>query len=175
MKIKASDILLSILALLAVIVTANDVSVARSKNAGDIYPYPYPYPVNDDFDTPVNIGMENITYNLATYYATSNVDDPQVLNCDLNAGIATVWYKYTPTSDTAISFNTRSSDYDTFIAAWTGTRTNLKSVACNDDIDGTLQSQVAFRAQGGQTYYIEIGQFAGYYGYSSMGVNTKEP
>lgn len=43
-KVKASDILLSVLALLAVIVVNNDISVVRSKGVGDIYPYPYPYP-----------------------------------------------------------------------------------------------------------------------------------
>ena len=45
---------------------------------------------------------------------------------------------------------------------WTGTRTNLSPVVCNDDIDwanGVLQSQVAFRVQAGVTYYIEIGEW----------------
>jgi len=120
-------------------------------------------PINDDFNKAIDVAIhDNIT--LDTHGATKNNDDPQIPNCNMNAGKVTVWYKYTPTSNSAISLDTKTSSYDTFIAVWTGTRTNLSPVVCNDDIDHAnhiLQSAVAFRVQANVTYYIEVGQWDG--------------
>ena len=80
-------------------------------------------------------------------------------------------------SNKAISFDTKNSDYDTFSAVWTGTRTNLSPVVCNDDIDhanGVLQSAVAFRAQANVTYYIEVGEWDDFYGASANALGAKE-
>lgn len=116
---------------------------------------------NDDFKGAIDISTIPHTENMDTSGATQNGDDPQP-SCLPNAGQATVWYKYTPSTNSAVSLDTKTSDYDTFIAVWTGTRTNLTEVVCNDDIDwanGITQSEVAFRIQAGVTYYIEVGQY----------------
>jgi len=133
-------------------------------------------PDNDDFNLAKNISTQDYTITMSTVGATWAADDPFVSECGLNQGTATVWYKYTPTADSAISLDTKTSDYDTFIAVWTGTRTNLNYVTCNDDIDranGIYQAQVAFQVQAGVTYYIEIGEFAGYYGTSATSSTEK--
>jgi hypothetical protein len=39
-----------------------------------------------------------------------------------------------------------------------------QEVACNDDANGTFQSQVAFLATGGTTYYVQAGGFNGAFG-----------
>lgn len=136
--------------------------------------YTIPVPDNDDFDNAEVLSIDATTL-ANTRGATSNIDDPQVPNCDLNAGLATVWYKYTPTSDSAISIDTKTSSYDTFIAVWTGTRTNLNPVVCNDDIDYySTQSEVTFRVQGRTTYYIEVGEFDWYYGANATGVKVEK-
>ncbi len=116
-------------------------------------------PINDDFDNALDLNDIAPTHYLSTHGATSNVDDPLVSNCGIRAGRATVWYKYTHTGATsAIAIDTKSTDYDTFIAVWTGLRTNLSPVTCNNDTSSTKQSAVAFQVHDGKTYYIEVGE-----------------
>jgi hypothetical protein len=126
-------------------------------------------PLNDDFDHAIDLSLHS-TVTLDTHGTTQDADDPAIPNCNMNAGRATVWYKYKPSSDSAISLDTKTSNYDSFIAVWTGTRTNLSLVVCNDDIDnanGILQSAVAFRVQKDVTYYIEVGEWDWYYAEAS--------
>ncbi len=116
-------------------------------------------PINDDFDNALDLNDIAPSHYLSTHGATSNVDDPLVSNCNIDAGAATVWYKYTHTGSTsAIAIDTKGTDYDTFIAIWTGSRTNLSPVACNDNSGGTLQSAMTFQVHDGMTYYIEVGE-----------------
>ena len=118
--------------------------------------------LNDDFDYAIDVALQSVE-NMDTRGATQADDDPIVANCNLGRGQATVWYKYTPATDSAISLDTNGADYDTFIAVWTGSRGNLTPVACNDDVNGTLQSAVAFQVIGGTTYYIEVGEAEKFY------------
>ena len=142
----------------------------------DVIPPPPP-PDNDDFDNAISISPTS-TINLDTRGATQNGDDPQIPNCNMNAGVATIWYKYTPTSNSAISLDTKTSSYDTFIAVWTGpSRTNLSPVVCNDDIDwanGIRQSEVAFRVQANVTYYIEVGEWDAAYSTSATSLKSAD-
>ena len=118
-----------------------------------------PVPDNDDFDYAEDITSPSTTSPLDTREATSDPDDPDLAACNINgSGQATVWYVYHADNDTAISLDTRQADYDTFIAVWTGSRTNLDLVACNDNVDENGQSAVAFQTNSGVDYYIEIGQ-----------------
>jgi hypothetical protein len=103
--------------------------------------------------------------------ATEEADDPQLnVACDgnlLNKGDNTVWYKYTPGSNINVSIDTLGSNYDTYIAVWTGTAlTNLSFVACDDDTYNNLQSQLSLSAQAGTPYYIEVAGYAGYQGHA---------
>lgn len=117
-------------------------------------------PENDNFNYPKDISSLPYEDETDTTYATVSGDDPEIGLCSISgSGVSTVWYKYEPATDTAISINTFESDYDTFIAIWKGTDLNdLRFVACNDDTGGTKQSEVAIRVTGGKAYYIEIGQ-----------------
>jgi uncharacterized protein YkwD len=116
---------------------------------------------NDAFQFATNITELAYMDGINTVYATSNPNDPILSElCGIPGnGQATVWYTYTPNSDSAISVDTAEADYDTFIAIWEGdSLENLNFVACNDDAGSTKQSAVAIRVTGGHTYYIEIGQ-----------------
>ncbi len=125
-------------------------------NSGEAYSIA---PINDDFGSAKDVLTLLYTDSMTTVGATSAVDDPPIPQCNIvDGGKATVWYKYTPSTDAAISLDTKTADYDTFIAVWTGTRNDLTHIACNDDTGETKQSAVAFRVTGGETYYIEIGQ-----------------
>ncbi len=116
---------------------------------------------NDDFDSAKDIASLSYVDEISTSYATIAGDDPIVGACGfIGKGTATVWYKYNSDANEAISIDTLNTDYDTFIAVWTGTRGegNLSLVTCNNDFGGTQQSSVAFQVISGTVYYIEIGQ-----------------
>ncbi len=116
---------------------------------------------NDDFEYASEVSTLRYQSTISTIGATSDVTDPPLpAKCNVNgSGLATVWYKYEPSTDSALAIDTNGSDYDTFLAIWEGTSvSDLRFVACNNDAIGTYQSSVAFQVQGGLTYYIEIGQ-----------------
>ena len=115
-------------------------------------------PANDKFSSAETITTLSFSAGAYTYGATVDESDPVVGSCGVDRGLATVWYKYTPTADTAISVDTFGADYDTFIAVWTKPADVLEFVACNNDTKGTKQSALALQVKGGTTYYIEIGQ-----------------
>ena len=95
--------------------------------------------------------------------ATITDGDPAVSSCNLTLGIGSVWYSFTPSEGGEVHFDTFGSNYDTFIAVWTGTPGSLSPVACNDDDPRSrLQSAVGFNAVGGTTYTIEIGEWDRY-------------
>ena len=129
-------------------------------------------PSNDNFATPTV--FTNIIYgdSLVVTEATPtnsipNVNDPDNIICEggtRKAGFATVWYKYRPLIAESIALDTLGSNYDTFIAVWTGTQGNLNLVTCNDDTFENQQSELFFTGNAGTDYYIEVAQFAGFVG-----------
>jgi len=117
-------------------------------NVEQIFP-----PPNDEFNNAVTINELPYSDNLDTSNATSSFDDPT--DCHNNGS---VWYEYTPASDTTIVANTIGSNYDTTLGVFTGSPGALSLVpgGCNDDFYG-VQSRVAFTATGGTTYYFMLG------------------
>ena len=123
--------------------------------------YGYPANGNDIFVFAKDVTAISYQDAVSTINATSDSTDPELpVECNINeSGEATVWYKYRPLDDGALSINTKESDYDTFLAIWEGTSLDgFRFVACNNDTSETKQSSVAFRIRGGLTYYIEVGQ-----------------
>jgi hypothetical protein len=95
--------------------------------------------------------------------ATRAADDPAAAECGLAPGMSSVWYRYTPATDQTLVLDTFASDYDTYIAAWSGTRGNLIPVGCNDDYDyfgGVYQSELQVSLTGGVTYYFEVAEYS---------------
>jgi len=124
-------------------------------------------PIHDIFSAAkVITGIEYHDLNVNTTEGTPsdtapNVDDPTNFPCDGTNhlyGFASVWYKYTPPETQSIGLNTIGTDYDTFIAVWTGTQGSLNLAACNDETSSGY-SELFFIASPGTTYYIEIAQF----------------
>ena len=152
-------------------------------------------PANDDFDSamdlstdisdaingengksmPYTVEYPDTTTTLDTMGATTAGDDPAIADCDIAPGHASVWYKYNPGGSTeALTFDTIGSNYDTYLAIWTGDRGNLTPVACNDDIGGdphVTQSEVSARFSGSSPYYIEVGEYNGDISGMSVGGN----
>jgi hypothetical protein len=94
--------------------------------------------------------------------ATRAIDDPAVLGeCLLDPGMASVWYDVTAAVNGSYIIDTFGSDYDTWIAVWTGTRGSLSLVTCNDRFDvSSAQSLVHVDMTAGTHYYVEVAQYA---------------
>src|SRR5262249_9033763 len=62
----------------------------------------------------------------------------------------TVWYSFTPTQDLFVEANAASSDYQTVLEVFTGSRGALELVTCSG-------SAVQFGASAGTKYFILVG------------------
>ena len=125
-----------------------------------------PSVVNNDFNTPTVIGTLPYSVTQNARGATQAGDDPILTSCNRLPGQASVWYRYTSPTNTNLILDTKGSDYDTMLAVWTGTRGNLVSVGCNDDIgsvNGTWDqdSILTVPVTAGTIYYIEASTYAG--------------
>ena len=71
-----------------------------------------------------------------------------------------VWYSWTAPETGSAVFNTRESNFDTVLAAYTGTTiTGLTQLASNDQFNGTNQSKITFPVTAGTTYRIAVDGF----------------
>ncbi|HET9181738.1 MAG TPA: putative Ig domain-containing protein [Candidatus Angelobacter sp.] len=113
-----------------------------------------PPPPNDDFDNATVVPSFPFTTTEDVTNATVAPDDPFCITRN-----QTVWFAFTPTQNMRLEANTFGTSYDTALSVYTGTRGALRSLACNDDSNGTLQSRVRFDAVAGTTYYFEISSF----------------
>ncbi|PWB77589.1 MAG: hypothetical protein C3F07_01880 [Anaerolineales bacterium] len=121
-------------------------------------------PTNDNWASAANVSSVPFTQSISISGATVESGEPQVnVTCDgklLALGNNTVWYKYTPGATKYVSFDTLGSNYDTYLAVWTGSAlNNLTLVGCDDDNDLGYTSLFSFNAQAGTTYYIQVAKF----------------
>jgi hypothetical protein len=124
-------------------------------------------PVNDNFEssqTAPGIPYTQVIDDVAG--ATIQTGEPVVsAACDgkmLKLGTNTVWYKFTPASSGLLSMDTVGSNYDTYMAVWTGNAiTNLALVGCDDDNQTSLTSQLSIKLTAGIPYYIQVAKYNG--------------
>lgn len=121
------------------------------------------YPIPED-QPPAN-GLSYQIVELDAWAATVAPDDPD-MGCGYSVNSNTLWYRFTPRyfgSFRVRTFNelnpAADSDYDTVLAVFTGQRSNLDLITCNDDADGRLQSEMVFNVKPGVTYYIEAAAY----------------
>jgi hypothetical protein len=155
-KLAALMLLLSVVIGSAVnpVLALRDASVEASVRLASV--------ANDDFNNAYAISALPYRITVTPFDATQAADDPDVPLCNDAKGLATVWYSYTPTAKAMVHMDTIGSNYDTYMAVWTGTRGNLSLVACNDDANGTtFNSAIDIILSAGVTYYIEVAQFDG--------------
>jgi len=104
-------------------------------------------PSNDTFAgaTLASIGFSEA---LDTTEATTDADDAQLnASCGAPATDASVWYAFTPASDTGVIVDVSQSDYSAGVLVGVGTQGNLQTVAC-------APGAVGFFASTGTTYYV---------------------
>ncbi|HRQ24692.1 MAG TPA: CARDB domain-containing protein, partial [Anaerolineales bacterium] len=98
-------------------------------------------PSHDEISSPIVIASLPYTHSVDVRGATrDDVNDPTDVGCPapdhiLDAGLASVWYEYTPTETAVVTLDTLGSNYDTYIAVWQGTP-GTTLVGCNDDYGG---------------------------------------
>jgi hypothetical protein len=113
---------------------------------------PPPPPANDNFADAIAI-PEPLPYTNTQTTAGGTTEAGEPSPC---GGIAaTVWYRFTPSSNQTLVADTFGSNYSTELAVYTGPDlSNLTLVACN-------YSRVRFTAAAGITYYFQAGGFFG--------------
>lgn len=112
-------------------------------------------PVNDSFAAAIEI--EDLPFDdvVDTTHATRESGEPRPCG---SIG-STVWYRFTSPADVDVVADTFGSDFDTVLAAYTGSSLlSLTRVACNDNTDGS-RSKIAFRALAGRTYHVQAGGY----------------
>ena len=118
--------------------------------------------------------VDSLTYidSIITTDATEGGTDPDpVGSCtdgySIIGGYKTVWYTYKPSVDESIQVDTDpdpndpypDTNYDTYIAVFTGTEGSLNLVKCNDDGYDGQTSRLSFIGTAGTQYYIQVGHF----------------
>ncbi len=115
-------------------------------------------PANDDFDAALPIAILPYVATAYTVDATVAADDP-AMSCGSGANSNTIWYRVQLAAAARLYIKSFGSDYDTVVAAFTGSRGALTAIACNDDFGGTTQSQIDFVAEAGVVYYLEVADY----------------
>ena len=87
-----------------------------------------------------------------------------------------VWYSWTAPETGQAVFNTRESNFDTVIAAYTGTAiASLTQIASNDQTNGSNQSKITFPVTAGTVYRIAVDGFGSTTGNVGLQWSTDPP
>jgi hypothetical protein len=111
---------------------------------------------NDDFATRAPISGSSVSITSTNVGATKESGEP---NHAGNAGGKSVWWTWTAPSSGTVTIDTLGSDYDTLLAAYTGTSVSgLSAKASNDNSadGGTNTSKISFIANAGSVYQVAI-------------------
>jgi hypothetical protein len=107
-------------------------------------------PPNDDFANAMAIPGVPFTHTVDIVAATMQPGEP-AYTC--GSVTRSVWYAFTPTETGSVTART-SVGYNSILTVYTGSSlTELSQVACR-----SYSSPLTFRANAGQTYYLQVGQ-----------------
>jgi subtilisin-like proprotein convertase family protein len=113
-------------------------------------------PLNDSCSGAIII--TNSTYAHTQSTAKANSAGDPVTSCGaLGKG---VWYQYTPPASGAVAVDTAGSDFDTVLAAYSGSCGSLTPVACNDNV-GDQTSRLSLLVNASASYYFLVGGSSG--------------
>jgi hypothetical protein len=133
-----------------------------------VKPIPVDAPAHDNVEDARVISGYPYTDTVDVRGATRHASDPTDMTCtipngtrDVDAGLASVWYQYTATSDTTLFVDTFGSNYDTYLAAWQGGKPGVGTlIGCNEDSGSAYQSALSVPVTNGITYYFLVAQFS---------------
>lgn len=116
---------------------------------------------NDDLADAIIVDSLPFSHTTKLVSPTAEVGEPQP-SCSLADDIsATVWYRFTPPSDTHVVIETTGSDFISAVSVWHEELFGLTEVACNYSFlyFEAVPSRFAFAAAGGETYSIQVERF----------------
>lgn len=115
---------------------------------------------NDLFRNALELTNTKGTLNASSTNATKEVNEPFHAG---NEGGKSLWWFFRATADGVLTLNTKSSTFDTLLAAYTGSKVDsLTLVGSNDDAtDGSGYSLLNQAVQAGQIYFIAVDGYAG--------------
>ncbi len=92
---------------------------------------------------------------------------------------ASIWYKWLASADGTLVVDTRLSNFDTLLGAYTGTQVNaLTTLADNDDSGGGVWSSVTISVVAGTSYFFAIDGYGSHKGSTTLNwqfFGTPEP
>src|SRR5436190_8095901 len=130
-------------------------------------------PANDSFSGAQLLSGATGTVAGSTIGATKETSEPVP---DPNASGNTIWFSWTAPFSGPASFDTRGSDFDTYVAVYTGTRVDRLTFVAGNDIDffvGSARAQ--FTAVSGTTYRVQVDGMRGAPGSASLTWNRPRP
>ena len=102
-------------------------------------------PANDNFSAATVISAATGSLP-AVNTATATAEPGEPLHVDITGG-RSIWHRFTPAAKDRFVFNTAGSNFDTLLAAYTGTAVNaLTELDANDDTSPGLTSRIEFFA-----------------------------
>jgi subtilisin family serine protease len=115
-------------------------------------------PDNDNFANAALLSGSRGTVGGSTIRATGEISEPN--HADASTPLTSVWYRWTAPANGTLTVDTSGSDFDTTLAAYTGSSIeSLVLIAANDDSSG-LQSAVNFVVTTGTTYRFAVDGFS---------------
>jgi hypothetical protein len=124
-------------------------------------------PPNNNFANAQVISGSPGTVNGSNAFATKEPGEPTNPDPLVSFGAKSVWFDWTATGTGQATFDTNGSNFDTILAAYTGSAVNaLALLASNDDIatfddPPNVQSLITFSVTAGTTYHIQVDGFYG--------------
>jgi PASTA domain-containing protein len=130
-------------------------------------------PPNDDFVDAMDVSGPVGIVDGWTLGATKETGEPDHAG---DPGGASIWYSWTAPASGRVTFSTLGSDFDTLLAAYTGSAVDaLTEVASNDNANGLPTSEISFDAVQGATYSIAIDGAGGDSGDSELFWDLQPP
>ena len=122
--------------------------------------------INDAFSAAISIGQNSGHISGTNINASKEVLEP---NHAGEAGGASIWWKYTATEGGKLTINTNGSDFDTVLAAYTGSSLgSLSPIVADNNSGPNGSSLVTFLVNTGETIWIAVDGVAGATGEISL-------
>jgi hypothetical protein len=117
-------------------------------------------PPNDAFNNATTLSGQTGTTSAYNFLATPEPGEPP--HGAASGPFASIWFAWTAPFSGKAAFDTFGSDFDTTMAAYTGTAVDsLTKLQENDDTGTGFQSRITFPVVAGSTYYIAVDGFDG--------------
>jgi subtilisin family serine protease len=130
-------------------------------------------PANDMFSDRISLNAISALSAGTNVQATAEAEEPD--HAEASSPIESVWWSWTASSHGIVTFSTADSNFDTTLAAYTGsTIPSLTLVAFDDDSGPGSTSTMSFEVTPGETYAISVDGYAGSKGSISLSVSFVE-